>query len=294
MHFSNVTEWIWSEELTSLLRMCGEKDAAIGADASDYERFCALCRSADLLRGNPTVHRISCLLSALLRCPVSLSAENAEVLWQKSAALLWLSETPDVLREDFAMAAPAAPSVDWCARLALSAFFDGNQFLNTSQRSWSDWRNEMLERCGNLLDENARGVSLTLPTSFVFSSPNPYQVGRVLQSETREDADQNLLIAQLVRFFSEECLRRDRALLCRVECTSLEAVKLFAYTEGQVGLPRLLWSLADLQEIDALIAFCGMPHQKPVEAALPASEASESRLAVFSKCYPLGKLHILI
>ena len=171
MHFSNVTEWIWSEELTSLLRMCGEKEAVIGSDASDYERFCALCRSADLLRGNPTVHRISCLLSALLRRPVSLSAENAEALWQKTAALLWLSEELDLPNEELVITEPAVPSTDACPQLAASEFWDGNRCLSTSQRSWTDWRDEMSERYMRLLDGIAGGVSLTLPASFIFPLP---------------------------------------------------------------------------------------------------------------------------
>ena len=66
-----------------------------------------------------------------------------------------------------------------------------------------------------------------------------------------------------------------------------------AYAEEQVGLPRLIWSLAVSQSFDALIAFSGKPHQNSVEAALPSSEVSASRLHAFSEGYPLGKLMIL-
>ena len=293
MRFANVTELIWSDELEALLRMCGEEERLIGVAASDYDRFFALCRSAHLLRGNLLIHRISSFLASILNRPVSLSEKTAEEIWKDSAEYFLFANVSRSLWEDFNAESTAEKELDICPRLSISNFFDGDLFLSTSQKSWEAWRDEMRDICDKSLGNACSGVMLLLPKAFVFSSPHPYQIGRILQSPKREEEDQNLMIAQLFRFLSEDCSERKLSLLCRVECDPREAVKLFAYAEEQVGLLRLIWSLAVSQSLDALIAFSGKPHQNSVEAALPSSEVSASRLHAFSEGYPLGKLMIL-
>lgn len=297
MRVTNITELIWSHDLEALLRMCGEEEALIGCDASDYERFFAFCRSADLLHGNKLVHRITCFLSSLLQRRVSLCEETAEHLWRESAEVILVTAAGHSLWERFVSEDDEVAEFDVCPRCALSDFFDGNALLNTAQASWEAWRDEMSLICKRAFEQDFFGIFLTLPREFAFCSPHPYRVGMALMQKDGEDA-KNLLLAQAFRFLSEECLKRNKTLLCRVECDGNEAFKLFSYAQAQVGLPRLIWSPSMFKDCQALFAFNGAYHSNAVECALqkrdyPTKESFEAALRFCADCYPLGKLQII-
>jgi hypothetical protein len=162
MRITNITELVWSHESEALLRMCGEEERLIGCDASDYERFFALCRSASLLRGNRLAHRIACFISSLVRHPVELCAENAEILWRESSEALLATSVERSLRESFAPEQSEAENLDICPRQAYSDFFDGNCLLNTSQDSWEAWCDEMKVYCEKAFEQGFFGIFLTI------------------------------------------------------------------------------------------------------------------------------------
>ena len=297
MRITNITELVWGRDLEALLRMCGEKERFIDDSASDYQRFCSLCRSAHLLPGNRIVHRTSKILETLLEHPVDLCEENAESLWIESAERLLANHIPPMHGDRFSASEADGECLDVCPRCALSDFWDGNSFLNTSRSAWEPWRDEMEARWEEAFQTELFGVSLTIPRGFVFQSPNPYAVGTALRKRESEE-DRNLLLAQAFRFLSEKCTKRERALLCRVECDEGEAIRLFSYAEAKVGLSRLILCLAPSCDHPTLTSFCGVPHSNAVECALQRRDypTDADFLAALRQCadlYPLGKLMIL-
>ena len=294
MRISNITELIWNDEWAALLRICGEKEAAVGASASDYERFLAICRSAHLLRGNPMLHRLSSFLTELLKHPISLSQEVAEEIWRETAAYFLFADDVRDLWETFEASPMEAPRDDACPRLAASDFWNGDCLLNTAASSWETWSEEICQRCDQAFEDAFQGVMLTLTKGFVFSSPHPYSVERALQREERDQREQGLLLSQLFRVLAVSCLEREKTIVCRVECDPTEAIKLFSYAEGQVGLPRLIWCLEAFHAPAGLIAFSGRYHKNSVEAAQPKNETTAARLQDFSGNYPFGNLWIFL
>lgn len=297
MPITNVTELIWSRELEMLLRMCGEPECFIDDTASDYQRFFAFCRSAKLLRSNRIARRISNFLETLLMHPVDLCEDNAQSLWKESAVRILATDLSKAHWECFVDLKEENDCLDVCPRCARSDFFDGNSLLNTSQNAWEPWRAEMETACGAFFQKGLSGACLVLPNGFVFQSPHPYGVGLALQHRC-EEGEENLLLAQAFRFLSEACQKKDKTLLCRIECDAEEAIKLFSYTERQVGLSPMLLCLAPSCDLQKAIVFCGISHPNAVGCALqkqdyPTEADFFAALRRYAALYPLGKLRIL-
>ncbi|MBE6628512.1 MAG: hypothetical protein E7629_06255 [Ruminococcaceae bacterium] len=297
VRITNITELVWGRDLEALLRMCGEKECFIDDSASDYQRFCSLCRSAHLLPGNRLAYRASKILETLLEHPVDLCEENAESLWIESAERLLVTNVSPTYGDRFSALEADEKCLDICPRCALSDFWNGNSFLNTSRSAWEPWRDEMEARWEDAFQKELFGVSLTLPRGFVFQSPNPYAVDTALRKRESE-ADRNLLLAQVFRFLSEKCFKSKKILLCRVECDAKEAVRLLSYAEAKVGLSRLILCLVPSCDHPTLTSFCGVPHLNAVECALQRCDypTDADFLAALRRCadlYPLGNLMIL-
>ena len=84
MPLANLTELIWEERMIPLLRTCGIPERYLGAQASDYERFFAVCSAAPLLKGHPMPIRLSAFLRQEMGVACSLCAQNAAQIWKKA------------------------------------------------------------------------------------------------------------------------------------------------------------------------------------------------------------------
>ncbi|MBO7273867.1 MAG: glucuronate isomerase, partial [Clostridia bacterium] len=79
---SNPIELFWSNDLCSLLRLCGEKEENIGERASDFDKFKAILRALPFLEGHPTRTWIETLFDKYFNLKELPQAENTSEIWK--------------------------------------------------------------------------------------------------------------------------------------------------------------------------------------------------------------------
>ena len=79
---SNPIELFWSDDILSLLRLCGEKEENIGERASDFDKFQAILRALPLLEGHPTRVWIESLVGEYFDLKELPTAEKAHEIWK--------------------------------------------------------------------------------------------------------------------------------------------------------------------------------------------------------------------
>ncbi len=292
---TNLTELFWNAETEGLLRMCGETENAICHTASDYERFAAVCRSAELLQGHSFLHRLSCFLREVLDVSHTISLENAERIWQMSAERLLEKELSLSDWQTFSAAEAEESTLREPELLELSGCFDGNRLMQSKTASWEDWRREMEGLCRDAFEQGVCGVYLVLPKAFCFSAPDPYHVTLALQRKTPTSTDQSVLFSQLFRFLAGECEKREVTLILRAQGDPAQVFELLSYAEARVGLPPLIWNLLPTVDPAPLLSLTAAPHKHLVRCALsrgdyPTQAEWHKALLSSARKYPSGML----
>ena len=304
MERTNLTELIWDERMTSLLRLCGESERYLGEQASDYERFFALCRALPLLKGHPLPLRIAAFLKNKLSISTPLKPENVEKIWKKSAKALLEDPVLQNLQKPNLFERKSGDDAVFLkdlflggAELARSRVIRANRFCNTRLTSCDAWQEEIKKHCLAAAKTGFFATALELPKGYTFRSPHPYRIDAILQKKKRTTQDQTLLLSQLARYLAEECISYNQAFLVRIEGDSAEAIKLFFYLKETVGLPFLLWNLPPQGDFDRLIDFSAQLHKRPVICVLnkkdfPEPQSRRAFLRDLATRYPFGRLRV--
>ena len=292
MKETNVTEWIYTEKLKTLLSMCGEPEEQIGENASDYSFFEAFCRSFELLTGNKTAQQIAWHLEHTLGVSLPISSHNCHRLWQLCADRL-LEDAPQRpnWKEDFSFQTDEETLEKYTSVLqvySVTKELDALGLLLPHTTSLDIWQREIK----TFLIGQEGPILFTLPKTYRFLAPDPYHVESALKNGGEA---QNLLLSQLMRILSEECSRKDLCLILRIECDTKEAVRLLEYTEVRVGLPELILSAKSLEDIALLCPLVAKGSKKKRRFAVcPAdfytTDCYYRFLTSYAACYPIGML----
>ena len=291
---SNPIELFWSDELQSLLRLCGEKEDNIGKRASDYDKFCAVLRALPLLQGHPTRAWIATVFANQFGLQEVPSVESAQKTWRmlcdklfenpiQSHSLVsgaWLS---DALRVPNSLPQNIAPVLN------------ANLLLDTKTKTIDAWSAEIASAVAHFASKGCQNIVLKFSNRFEFVSPSLYHVNQALNLAKRNTEIENLLMCQLMR---ELCtVAREKDLLLVLECDkNADALaSLLAYAEESVGLPCICWSVRKAWEAKALLDFSAKTHKNEIFAAMSYESAMTERelldiLSSWQMRYPVGRL----
>ena len=299
---SDLTACIWSEELCGLLRLCGEKEASIGVDASQYDRFLAFCRCVPLLQGHRLVTEITEMIRSFFGIGMPVTEENGPAIWHQAAVRLNEDNVTPAMLCRFFLPVDVTPrllcDVDGAAEAKLAGLepvCNGNRLLSTDARDWNAWKRELKDPCQRFAECGCQTAFVTVGDRFCDPVPSVYHVDQCLCQGKEKEEDRRIKLAQVLRFLAEECVSRNWTLILRIHCPSREILSLLNRLERTVGLPNIIWSCADLLIAEALLRFSVQPHRNPVQWAIslsdfPSNEELAAGLSAYAARYPMGKL----
>ena len=291
---SNPIELFWSDDLCSLLRLCGEKEENIGEGASDFDKFKAILRALPLLEGHPTRAWIASLLEEYFDLKELPQAENASEIWKLLCNRLL--ENPlapqDLVKGDWLCDALSVPSE---LPKHITPVLNANLLLETTAKKATDWSAEIAATVLHFNKNRCQKIVLQLPDDFAFVLPSIYHVDRALSLSKKDREATNLLICQLVRELSTVAQNEDMLLAFVCNSNPDALVSLLEYVEESVGLPRICWSTRAAKEAHALLTFTAKAHKREVIAALPyeivmTDAELSSVIESWQVRYPIGKL----
>lgn len=298
MSCQNLTELIGRDRLIRLLRLCGAEVCKTSEAASDYEMFRALCRSAEALSGHSLLARAQVILSQCFSIPEPLSIDTCDDIWHKTAEMLLMRPLSQEMLEMTDTPLSQAPVLSLEHKCALSSAFPARLFTRTRAGSFDIWMREIESVLGDAAKRGCTTVWFGLPEPYTDRKPDPYHVDLVLHKPRRDNADMDLLYAQLMRSLTQICQRMGLCLFLRVECAAEDAVQLLSRVEREVGLPTLIWTTPRKDLRDALITWSAQRHESEILAALTQSDYPEpdtlsAAIADWATVYPVGRLRLL-
>lgn len=298
MPCQNIIEMIGRESVVRTLRLCGEEAHECGDSASDYEIFRALCRVMPLLSG----HRLAARVSAILENSFGINS----VLSPKTCDEIWISTADRLVQapmraEEIADFSPTKISmVEWnpAHRIACSSALSAKPLICTGAGSFDAWAREIERMFDDAEASGCKQIFFVLPEAYTDRRPDVYHVDLVLHKPQRDKGDIDLLHAQLMRVLAQLAQRTDMQLIVRVECGAENAVALLDRVEREVGLPTLVWTTAEVETRNALIAWSEKPHANSVFGALtecdyPSKSALLDAVGEWAVDYPVERLRIL-
>ncbi|MBO7274731.1 MAG: glucuronate isomerase [Clostridia bacterium] len=294
---TNPIELFWSDDLVSLMRLCGMREEMIGDRASDFDKFQAICHTLELLDGHPTRARIVSILEKHFNLNELPTQETATEVWRTLC---------DRLLED-----PIDPKTlvggEWlCDAMdvpnnlpqGIAPVLNANLLLAADAKSTAAWSAQIAATVANFTQKGSQKVLLSLEKNFDFVLPSIYQVDRALSLARKDKQTENLLLSQLVRELCTACKQNNLLLVLVCHQNADGVVQLLKYCEDTVGLPRLCWSMHRATDAQALLEFTAQPHQNEIFAALlyqniltqaELSAAIES----WQVRYPIGRLRFI-
>ncbi len=265
---TNPAELLWSAEWERLHRLCRERTSDHAGPSSDFESFASIVARLSEMDGHPLQADTDAFWRTHFPDLPPLRGEGAVALWQ--AACRRLEDAPDI--------AALLPTTPWNCKLptvvpidlpqGARPMLDGDLLLETAAQDAQGFHDRILETVTSFAEAGCRQVSMTLPRSFSFVSPDVYHVSKALQTKKRTASEGFCLVSQLLRELSAACRRWDIALLLEIKCPAEEAMALLRHTEAQVGLPRLCWMCRDVSSWRLLLDFQAEPHENSVDMAL--------------------------
>lgn len=294
---TNPIELFWSDDLLSLLRLCGEGEEKTGERASDYDRFLSLCRALPLLEGHPTRAWIASVLKRHFNLRELPTEQTAPAMWKVlSDSLLNVPLlNKDIIEGEWLCDSLTLPSA---LPEHVTPVLDANLLLHTSARSMTAWSDEITATVARFAACGCRKIVLRLPRHFDFVAPSPYHVDQALQSAKRNREREALLICQLTRELCIAAQAQNLALVLLCEDDTSALASLLEYVEGCVGLPRICWSTRKANEAHKLLDFTAKPHKNEIFAALfYESVMTPHELSIALEAwqvrYPVGRLCFL-
>lgn len=294
--YQNITEMLWSEDMTSLLRLCGAKEREIGDEASDYEKLSALAKSMPLLAGHPITARVAVLLEGVFSISVPLTPDTVADIWHQTANQLLLSPIP---KSNFDVANITAENLtaptDLREIIRQSDAFSALLFARTKAKSLDGWMREIESVMHDVVRSGCKTLFFGLPEAFADRKPSIYHVDMTLHKGVQGKGDLDLLYAQLMRILAQICQTQELTLMLRVETAPSEVINLLSRVEREVGLPRIIWSTPRTDTRAEMLNFSAKPHPNELRAAVsrtdyPTAQAFSEALAEWATVYPIGRL----
>ena len=294
---SNPIELFWSDDLCSLLRLCGTNEEMIGERASDYDRFLSLCRSLPLLEGHPTRAWIASVFEKYFDLKEPPNEEDAPEIWKTLCRRLL--DSP-IAPQDLVVGSWLCDSLTVPNDLPenMTPVLNANLFLHTTAKNAMAWSGEIAATVSHFAKNGCQKVVVQLQDDFLFVLPSIYQVDRALSLTKRDHEATNLLICQLIRELCKGTQEHDLMLVLICKSNAADACKLLNYCETSVGLPRVCWSVREAREAYALLEFTAKVHKNDFFAALPyenvmtQGELSQT-IESWQMRYPIGRLCFL-
>lgn len=284
MIITNVTELIRSSELTALLRLCGAEEKAIGENSADYEYFQALCKAIPLLKGHPLIHGIHRLFASM-NIVFSFDTLDAHLLWKQSAAFLERNfvPMPDCICDDYSN----TKTEDFpLTNKGSYSFTDTKGWTETQTNNWKNWERELTARWETIAPQNTI-VCFDLP--FPSSKLSLYHVENALKTK-----DKSILSAQLLRFLSSSCQKKQTTLLIKTETNSVNDLMLhLQHLEKTIGLPNLILSVYSTEVFHSLLPFVAQKHDADIRFGVPIENGIPLiPLQQIAAEYPIGRLFL--
>ncbi len=303
-YLSNPADLLWTREVYTLLRRLGMKEAEIGEQASDYERFCALCRAIPFLMGHSLPKKCDRLLSRFFGEMPHLAEQNADAIWK--AVTEHLSQTPrralDCLSEwngaEPSSVCISAEVLSQVAPVGIRPVLNGTTLPFDDVGTWGACKERFLQTLDVFEQMGGKAVFFQMNSVCCTVTPDLYHVEQALKGSLSHREREAYLSAQSLRFLCEEAQKRSFTLLLSVDADAEAAVRALQTMRNTVGLPELVWyadSLSNsikllqrLEQAQLYHARCALPtHVYPNEEELcGALQALASR-------YPVGELTVL-
>ncbi len=283
MELTNITELIRTEEICRLLRLCGIDERQIGADASDYEFFSALCHAVPLLMGHPLPHALDDALQSELGVTLPLSPDFCDTLWKACADRLLSMPRFQPLTLTLSDAPKWMPP-KWYAT-GTHFVLDGSKLLQTKSSSWSEWEAEMQMELDLFCKSGGGVVSLSPDAAACAEAPNLYRVEQLL----RKGESAPMLTSQVFRFLVVELQKRNRMLWLDTALCGKQILNLLHYAERTMGLPSLIWTGTGHDTCQALWKWQSCAHDCEIRYAV-SDAVTENQLQAIARSYPIGRL----
>lgn len=281
---SNIAErWLSFDAVRGAMRAAGTEELYITGNASDFEKLKALLEIMPRLGGHRAALWCRHDLSHTFGCALELLPENAEQIWQQTAAIMDGMQPPRS-----AVFAPVSALIGLergvgHAVLSLGADADA-KIVNL---------NSLCEVYCHMLDDavaaGSKAVALSLDPATPLVMPNAFRANEIFVRALQKDGrgitgeEKTLFFAQMTRFFGKECVRRGLTLELHVErkmpCGNAAVplpiadigglAALLQYLFDADALPRTLLVARNAAELCAL---------SPLFAAFAATKEKEPRL----------------
>lgn len=290
---TNPIELFWCDDLIALLRLCGAKEEMIGERASDYDRFCAVCRALPLLNGHPARAWIESIFEKHFGIKELPAEEDVPKVWKKLCESLLQNPiaSKDLVEGDLL----CEPSTYTQLPENVTPVLNANFFLHSGAKTVESWQHIILSVVTRFAAGGCKKIVLNIGEGFDFALPSLYHVDRALSLPQKNREATNLLICQLVRELCVVAQEQDILLvfLCGDDPSAL--ARLLEYAEGSVGLPRICWCAREAREAHKLLEFTARPHKNEILAALPyESVMTQNELSnaieAWQVRYPIGRL----
>ena len=291
---SNPIELFWSDDLQSLLRLCGEKEENIDERASDFDKFCAILRALPLLQGHPTRAWIATVFANQFGLQEVPTVESAHKTWRMLCDKLF--ENPiqphSLVSGAWLCDALVVPNL---LPQNITPVLNANLLLDTNAKTLDAWSAEITSTVVHFASRGCQKMVLNFSTGFNFVSPSVYHVNQALNLTKRSTEIKNLLVCQLTRELCTLAQKHDLLLVLVCEGNPTELADLLEYVEESVGLPRLCWSVRKAWEAKTLLDFTAKAHKNEIFAAIPYESAMTERelldvLSSWQMRYPFGRL----
>ena len=301
---TNLTECIWSEELSALLSLCmgiGKREMEA---MSDYEKGKALHTCIPMLMGHPLVPRSEALLSKILCQPVDLCASPFDDLWrngadilakkQESIGLLLANQQKPYLRRIQC----DVTSADAVFSMGMTPILDGNSLLNTQASHWKAWEYEMNEILERFIRMGCDSVVLTLDEQYTDVLPDPYHVDKVLAGSGTAAERHSMMLAQVFRFLSLECEAHGLFMILHLYCSGEQGIAFIRRSQAQRNLPKVLVTTPEPTTAAKLMQYCLEQPERRLECALllrdyPSEPELSNALDFYAARYPFGCLRFI-
>lgn len=291
---TNPIELFWSDDLRSLLRLCGAKEELIGERASDYDHFCALCSALPLLDGHPTRAWILSVLQKFFGLTELPTEKTASTVWKMLCEHLFKNP---IAPQTLVSGAWLCDTLEVPKNLPenITPVLNANLFLQTKAKTASCWSAEIAKAVASFSANGCQKIVFEVENGFDFITPSIYHIDRALSLSKRNREERNLLVCQLMRELSVAAQREDLLLVLVCDGDSSALTNLLEYAEESVGLPRICWSVRDARDAKPLLEFTAKAHKNEILAALLYQNVmTESELfatvETWQVRYPIGRL----
>ena len=294
---TNPAELLRTGSWQNLLRLCGTEEKKIGAGASDYDFFCAVCEASELLIGHPTVSMTQTFLQVNFEVTETLSPANCNRIWRACCEDLFHNRR---IYSDFlcrgrgaTLGRTLAPQEE--LPCGTEMMLDGNLFLAREVLTGETWLDTVRDSTERFFAAGGKKIHFVPEEDFCFLTPDLYHVRQYLNKPKRQREEQQMLIAQLFRILCEQCVGHGADLVLNSQASATALCDLLAYAQETVGLPRIYWSTPNLQAASRVLNFQSERSLSNLYLTLRLSDSPSdaelvSVLSAYAARYPLGRL----